>query len=69
MTGQWFSLGTMVSSTNKTDGQDIAEILLKVVVNTILPPSPQIIAYSEEIRPRFSEREKLKSNLELGSEF
>ena len=30
-----FSLGTPVSSTNKTDCQDIAEILLKVVLNTI----------------------------------
>jgi hypothetical protein len=30
--GQWFSL---VSSTNKTDRQDITEILLKVAFNTI----------------------------------
>jgi hypothetical protein len=30
--GQWFSLGTLVSSTNKTDRHDIIiEILLKVV--------------------------------------
>jgi hypothetical protein len=33
--GQWFSLGTTVSSTSKTDCQDIAEILLKVALNTI----------------------------------
>jgi hypothetical protein len=33
-TGQWFSPGTPVSSTNKTDCQDITEILLKVVLNT-----------------------------------
>ena len=33
--GWWFSLGTPVSSTNKTDHHDIAEILLKVVLNTI----------------------------------
>ena len=33
--GQWFSPGTQVSSTSKTDCQDIAEILLKVVLNTI----------------------------------
>ena len=32
--GQWFSPGTPVSSTNKTDLHDIAEILLKVVLNT-----------------------------------
>ena len=33
--GQWFSPGTPVSSTNKTDPLDITEILLKVVLNTI----------------------------------
>jgi hypothetical protein len=34
---QWFSLGTEpeVSSTNKTDCHDIAEISLKVALNTI----------------------------------
>ena len=32
---QWFSLGSRVSSTNKTDIHDITEILLKVVLNTI----------------------------------
>jgi hypothetical protein len=31
----WFSLGTPVSSTNKTDRHDITEILLKVALNTI----------------------------------
>ena len=36
-TGQWFSPGTPVSFTNKTDHQDIAEILLIVVLNTITP--------------------------------
>ena len=34
-TGLWFSLGTPVSSTNKTDRHDITEILLKVALNTI----------------------------------
>jgi hypothetical protein len=33
--GQWFSQGTPVSSANKTDHHDIAEILLKVALNTI----------------------------------
>ena len=37
--GQWFSPGTPVSSTNKTDRHDIAEILLKVVLNTIKQPN------------------------------
>ena len=31
---QWFSLGTPVSSTNKTDCQNITELLLKVALNT-----------------------------------
>jgi hypothetical protein len=33
--GRLFSPGTLVSSTNKPDRQDIAEILLKVALNTI----------------------------------
>ena len=35
-TGRWFSPGTLVSSTNKTDRHDITEILLKVALNTII---------------------------------
>ena len=34
-TGQWFSPGPPVSSTNKTDCHDITEILFKVTLNTI----------------------------------
>jgi hypothetical protein len=34
-TGRWFSPGTVVSSTNKTDDHDITEILLKVALSTI----------------------------------
>jgi hypothetical protein len=33
--GWWFSLGTPYSSTTKTGRHDIAEILLKVALNTI----------------------------------
>ena len=33
--GRWFSLGTLVSSTNKIDRNDIIETLLKVALNTI----------------------------------
>ena len=36
VTGQWYSPGTLVSSINKTDRHDIAEILLKVALNTII---------------------------------
>ena len=32
--GRWFSPGTLASSTTKTGRHDIAEILLKVVLNT-----------------------------------
>ena len=34
-TGRWFSSGTPVSSTNKTDCHDIIEILLKVALSTL----------------------------------
>jgi hypothetical protein len=34
-TGRWFSPGTPVSFTNKTERHDMAEILLKVALNTI----------------------------------
>jgi hypothetical protein len=34
----WFSPGTPVYSTNKTDHHDITEILLKVALNTITQP-------------------------------
>ena len=33
--GRWFSLGSPISSTNKTDHHDIIEILLQVALNTI----------------------------------
>jgi len=33
--GRWFSPGTSASSTSKTGRHDIAEILLKVALNTI----------------------------------
>ena len=36
-TGQWFSPGIPVSSTNKTDRHDITKILLKVALSTIKP--------------------------------
>jgi hypothetical protein len=38
--GLWFSRGTPVSSTNKTDRHDITEILLKVALSTIKPFKP-----------------------------
>ena len=35
MAGLWFTLGTLVFSTNKTDRHDITVILLKIVLNNI----------------------------------
>jgi len=35
--GEWFSPGTPVSSTNKTNRHSITEILLKVALNIITP--------------------------------
>jgi hypothetical protein len=44
--GHWFSPGTPVSSTNKSDRHDIAEILLKVALNTItLTPQSKIFFF------------------------
>jgi len=37
LVGRWFSLGTLVFSTNKTERSNITEILLKVVLNTNNP--------------------------------
>ena len=39
-TGRWFSLGAPVSPNNKTDHHNIAEVLLKEVLNTINLPHP-----------------------------
>jgi hypothetical protein len=60
-TGRWFSPGTPVSSTNKTDHPDIAEILLKVAFNTINQTNP--VQYgnkwhsSSKVFERFPEHE------------
>ena len=45
--GLWFSPGTLVSSTNKTDRLDITEILLKVVLNTATLTLNQCLSHAE----------------------
>ena len=45
MAGRWFSQGTPVSYTDKTDRQDITEILFKVVLNTITLTLTQIAIF------------------------
>jgi hypothetical protein len=37
--GRWFSPGTPASSTTKIDRHDIAEILLKVALNSKIKPN------------------------------
>ena len=48
-TGPWFSPGTPVSSTNKTDRHDITEILLKVSLNTTTLTPTGILAVNREL--------------------
>ena len=43
----WFSPGTPISSTNKTDRHNVTEILLKVALNTITI-TPKITKYRNE---------------------
>ena len=53
-TGLWFSPGTPVSSTNKTDRHDITEILLKVALNTINHPNQPTIKRDHSVLSRIS---------------
>jgi len=41
--GRWFSPGTLASSNNKTGRHDIAEVLLKVALNTKIKSNHQSI--------------------------
>jgi hypothetical protein len=52
-TGRWFSTGTPVSSTNKTDLHDIAEVWLKVALNTtkLLPSIPIVLKCLSHRKP------------------
>jgi hypothetical protein len=43
--GQWFSLGTLASSTTKTGRHDISEILLKVAFNPINQIKSNLLLY------------------------
>jgi hypothetical protein len=47
-TGWWFSPGSPVSSTNKSDHHDMTEILLKVGLNTIKQIVYNIIKYIDK---------------------
>ena len=45
VTGQWFSPGPLVYSTNKTDRHDITETLLNVALNTIKHTKNKIVNF------------------------
>ena len=47
--GRWFSLGTPVSSTNKTDRNDITEILLQVVLRIRMTSTDIIIKRKQKM--------------------
>ena len=60
--GRWFSPGTAVSSTNKTDCHDITEILLKVMLNTIILT---VLFFTECLCKIFVSQKKAISKAEL----
>ena len=63
-TGRWFSPGTPVSSTNKTD--DIPEILLKVALTTITQTNP-LYDLLHVIRKRSNDHEQIvPSTIKVG---
>jgi hypothetical protein len=51
VTGLWFSPGALVSSTNKAESHDVAELLLKVTLNTINQTKPSVIKRQERYKP------------------
>ena len=52
--GLWFSLGTLVSFTNKTDRNDITEILLKVALNTITQTLTPVNTKQDNMKMKFN---------------
>ena len=61
MAGRWVSPGTAFSSTNKTERHDIAEILLKVALNTITPNRN----ISKELNGKKAANNTIKSDLKI----
>jgi len=60
--GQWFSPGTPASSTTKTGRYDIAEILLKVALNTKNQLNQSLIEKNKVMLPTIHERRQRYHN-------
>ena len=48
--GRWFSPGTPASSTTKTGRDDVAEILLKVALNTINQIKSNLLSFKKSVQ-------------------
>jgi len=59
--GRWFSPGIPASSTTKTGRRDIAEILLKVTLNTITVPKKSINRPQKTIKKSGVKTPKIKN--------
>jgi hypothetical protein len=64
---RWFSLGTPVSSTNKTDRHDVTEILLKVALSTINQSKPTLIGRNSVRRFLIAFRIAMNDNINMDS--
>jgi hypothetical protein len=60
-TGRWISLGTPVSSTNKTHRHDITEILLKVALNIITEILLKVVLKHQKSNQILSEKQQKPS--------
>ena len=65
MAGQWFSPGTPVSSTNKSDRHDITEILLKVALNPIIQTKSHLLPFIDMSRRGRFEETPLRDTCEV----
>jgi hypothetical protein len=61
--GRWFSPGTLSSSTTKTGRHDIAEILLKVALNTKIQNSNSNSKFSSKFTSNFTYSSVSETNL------
>ena len=66
---RWFSLGTLVCSTNKTYGNDITEIPLKVALSAINQTSQSIYAENAKRYPQVSSAYSNASQFIIFSQF